>query len=56
MSIGRYISIEESRKHNKLDRFIKEHPSNGNVRAFDILLDNMAFKKKPKVGKTLKKV
>jgi len=46
MSTGKYLSLEEARKQGKLDRFIKEHPSKGNERAFDGLLDRMA-KNKP---------
>jgi len=56
MSIGKYISLQEARKHEKLDRFCKEHPSKGDKKAFETLLDNMAFKKKPKAVKTSKKV
>lgn len=55
MSIGKYISLQEARKHNKIDRFVKEHPSIGNKKQFDETLNNMAFKKKPKAVKTSKK-
>ena len=55
MSIGKYISLQEARKQNKLDRFCKEHPSEGNKKQFDELLNNMAFKKKPKAERTSKK-
>ena len=34
MAIGKYISLEEALKENKLDRFIKEHPSEGDEKAF----------------------
>ena len=54
MSIGKYTSLGEARKKNKMDRFIKEHPSTGNSKAFDETLNNMA-KKKPKALKTSKK-
>ena len=27
MAIGKYLSLEEARKKDKLDRFCKEHPS-----------------------------
>jgi hypothetical protein len=48
MSIGKYLSLEEARKQNKLKRFIKEHPSEGNEKTFDKLLGRMAKgKKKP---------
>ena len=55
MSIGKYTSLQEARKKNKLERFIKEHKSTGDSNQFDKLLDNMAFKKTPKGGKTSKK-
>jgi hypothetical protein len=42
MSIGKHISIEEARKTKKLDRFAKEHPTEGDEAAFDRLLDKMA--------------
>jgi len=48
MSIGKYISLEEARKHGKLARFIKEHPSKGDKKVFDGLLASMANNKKPK--------
>lgn len=48
MSIGKYISLEEARKHKKIDRFIKEHPSHGDTKKFNQLLENMVNKKKPK--------
>lgn len=56
MSIGRYISLEEARKNKKMTRFIKDHPSKGNEKQFYETLDNMTFKKKPKGGKTSRKV
>lgn len=46
MATGKYLSLEEARKKGKLDRFIKEHPSTGNEKRFDTLLDRMA-KNKP---------
>lgn len=46
MATGKYLSLEEARKQGKLDRFIKEHPSKGDEKAFDKLLDRMA-KNKP---------
>lgn len=55
MSVGKYISLEEARKKNKLDRFMKTHQTAGDGKSFDVLLDNMTFKKKPKAGKTSKK-
>lgn len=44
MAIGKYLNISEARKNNKLNRFIKEHPSTGNEDEFDSLLDAMARK------------
>lgn len=42
MSTGKYLSLEEARKKDKLDRFCKEHPSEGNEKAFDSLFGAMA--------------
>lgn len=42
MSRGKYLSLEEARKSGKLDRFAKEHPSNGDRQRFDRLLDEMS--------------
>ena len=54
MSIGKYISLEEARSKNKLDRFTKAHPSKGDAQAFEDLLDcmshNKPVKKKQKPG------
>jgi hypothetical protein len=50
MSRGKYLSLEEARKLQQLDRFAKEHPSQGNEEAFDELLNAMA-KEKPKSSK-----
>lgn len=47
MSTGKYISLEEARKQGKLKQFAKQHPSKGDKKAFDRLLDRMA-KDKPK--------
>jgi hypothetical protein len=59
MSIGKYVSLKEARKQNKLKRFIKEHPSKGNLQWFEDLLNNMTHNIRPKKhlkdGKTLKK-
>lgn len=46
MSTGKYTSLEEARKQDKLERFIKEHPSEGDKKKFDNLLGNMAKQKK----------
>lgn len=48
MSRGKYLSLEEARKEKKLDRFAKEHPSEGDEEEFDRLLGAMAA---PKDGK-----
>lgn len=50
MSIGKYTSLEEARKQNKLDRFCKDNPSEGDKQKFDNLFIAMANgkpKKKP---------
>ena len=44
MSIGKYISLEEAIKQDKLDRFIKEHPSKGNKKALLGVIDAMVKK------------
>jgi len=41
MSIGKYISLEEARKKNKLGRFAKEHPNKADKKWFNELLDRM---------------
>jgi hypothetical protein len=42
MSRGKYLSLEEARKSGKLDRFAKEHPSEGDRKRFDRLLEEMS--------------
>jgi hypothetical protein len=42
MSRGKYLSLEEARKSGKLDRFAKEHQSEGDRRRFNRLLDEMS--------------
>lgn len=42
MSRGKYLSLEEARKADQLDRFAKEHPSQGDEKAFDRMLNGMA--------------
>ena len=44
MVIGKYLSLEEAREKKKLDRFIKEHPSEGNQKALLGLIDTMVKK------------
>jgi hypothetical protein len=51
MSRGKHLSLEEARKQNKLERFAKEHPSEGDKKLFDRLFKAMA-KTKPKGEKT----
>ncbi len=41
MSTGKYMSLEEARKQGKLKRFAKEHPSKGDKKDFDSLLERM---------------
>lgn len=48
MSRGKFLSLEEARKEKKLDRFCKEHPSEGDEEKFDRALDLMT---KPKSSK-----
>ncbi|MDH5573361.1 MAG: hypothetical protein OEY89_16480 [Gammaproteobacteria bacterium] len=48
MSTGKYISLEEARNDNKLDRFIKEHPNEVKKKDFEILLDAMCKDEPPK--------
>ncbi len=47
MARGKYLSLEEARKSGKLDRFCKEHPSEGDEELFDRLLDAMAHGEPP---------
>ena len=42
MSRGKYLSLEEARKAGRLDRFAKEHPSEGDRARFNRLLDEMS--------------
>lgn len=48
MARGKYLSLEEARRSNKLNRFCKEHPSEGDERLFDSLIDSIAKPKKTK--------
>ena len=50
MARGKYLSLEEARKLKRLDRFAKEHPSEGDEQKFDELFERMAFSKKPEEG------
>ena len=42
MSRGKYLSLEEARKADQLKQFAKEHPSEGDEKLFDRLLEKMA--------------
>lgn len=42
MSSGKYLSLEEARKHGQLSRFAKEHQSEADRERFDRLLDAMS--------------
>ena len=46
MSRGKYLSLEEAQKADKLRQFAKEHPSKGDKKAFDELFERMAKGKK----------
>ena len=50
MARGKYLSLEEARKRGLLDRFAKEHPSEGDEELFDRLLDAMAKPKSSEEG------
>ncbi len=45
MARGKYLSLEEARKLKRLDRFCKEHPSEGDEQEFDELFERMAMNK-----------
>ena len=51
MSTGKYTSLEEARNDKKLDRFIKEHPSEAKKKGFDALLGAMCKPKKKEEGR-----
>ena len=55
MTRGKYLSLEEALKKGQLERFAKEHPSTGDKKQFDELLDRMA-KNLPVNDQTSKKV
>jgi hypothetical protein len=53
MSRGKYLSLEEARKKKGgLDRFSKEHPSEGDERQFDRTLWAMAGRKPKAIART----
>lgn len=47
MARGKYVNLEEARRNGEIDRFCKEHPSKGDERVFDALLDAMAHGERP---------
>ncbi len=51
MSIGKYTSLEEAKDKKTLKRFIKEHPSKGDEKQFDGLLNRMANSPQKKPAK-----
>ena len=51
MSTGKHTSLEEAKDPKTLKRFIKEHPSKGDEKKFDSLLDKMAKGRTSKVDK-----
>ena len=51
MSKGKYYSLEEARKDKNWKEFARQHPSTGNKKLFDKLLDAMV-KKHPKDDQT----
>jgi hypothetical protein len=52
MSRGKYLSLEEARKKGLLERFAKEHPSEGDEELFNRLIEAMATKKIPEDDQT----
>ena len=42
MARGKYLSLEEARKDGTIKRFCKEHPSKGDMDAFDRLFEAMS--------------
>jgi len=48
MATGKYLSLEEALKKDKLKRFADEHPSKGDKAQFEGLLDRMAKNKSVK--------
>lgn len=41
MSRGKYLSLQEAREDNQIDRFAKEQPSKGDKKTFDALFTAM---------------
>jgi hypothetical protein len=48
MARGKYLSLEEARQLAKLDEFAEEHPSEGDEKKFESLLDAMVHGEAPK--------
>ena len=48
MARGKYLSLEEARQMDQIDRFCKEHPSEGNMKLWDRLFLAMAKGKPPR--------
>ncbi len=48
MARGKYLSLEEARKAGQIDRFCKEHRSDGDMKLWDRLFEAMAKGKPPK--------
>ena len=44
MVTGKYISLEEARMTEQLERFAKEHPGEAKKKNFDALLDAMTVR------------
>jgi hypothetical protein len=42
MSRGKYLSLPEARKKRQLDRFAKEHPSEGDADQLETLIGRMS--------------
>lgn len=41
MARGKYFSLEEARRTGKIDQFCKEHPSRGDWKLFDAMMDSI---------------
>ncbi len=58
MARGKYLSLEEARKGaakgETIERFCKEHPSEGDEKQFDRVFEKMA-KAEPRASKQTKK-
>ncbi len=39
MARGKYLSLEEARRMERIDQFCKEHPSKGDWNQFDAMMD-----------------